>query len=393
MKVVKWHVVALSGTIVPLVMMWLLCPAISLGQDTNVQKPPMAEDVFKNVQVLRGIPVDEFMDTMGFFSASTGMNCVDCHGEEAGSSWPKYAVDTPLKQTARRMILMMDMINRANFAGRRIVSCYTCHRVGTTPEFIPSLAEQYSVPPPREPYNIAAAASDPAAVRRVLEKYVLALGGVQRLSSLNSFYAKGTYEGFDTEMQKVPAEIFAKAPAQRAVIVHTLDGDTISTFDGRVGWSAGPETLKPVPVLQLSGGELEGAKLDAELSFPARIEQFVGNWVVGDAITIDDADVVPLQGTGANGTPVKFYFDSKSGFLVRQVRYVKSMVGLDPLQIDYSDYRDVAGMKLPFRWVVTWVDNQSTIELSEVHANVQIEATKFGKPSAPVTPKSATPEP
>jgi hypothetical protein len=35
----------------------------------------MSEVAFKNVQVLRGIPVDEFLATMGFMSASTGLNC------------------------------------------------------------------------------------------------------------------------------------------------------------------------------------------------------------------------------------------------------------------------------------------------------------------------------
>ena len=43
-----------------------------------------AEQVFKNVQVLKGIPADEFMATMGFFSASLGISCADCHTLESG---------------------------------------------------------------------------------------------------------------------------------------------------------------------------------------------------------------------------------------------------------------------------------------------------------------------
>ena len=80
----------------------------------------MAEDVFKNVQLLKGISVKEFMDTMGFFSAATGMNCVDCHSAE-NDTLAEYAVDTPLKQTARKMILMVNMLNRGTFGGQRKV--------------------------------------------------------------------------------------------------------------------------------------------------------------------------------------------------------------------------------------------------------------------------------
>src|SRR5205807_8771852 len=67
------------------------------------QKPQVAEDVFKNIQVLKGVPVDEFMSTMGIFSAALGMSCEDCHASN-DSKWENYALDTsPRKQTARRM--------------------------------------------------------------------------------------------------------------------------------------------------------------------------------------------------------------------------------------------------------------------------------------------------
>src|SRR5438876_6973087 len=91
------------------------------------EKPLMAEDVFKNVQVLKGIPVKEFMNTMGFSSASTNLNCIDCHSPQS-ESLEGYAIDTPLKQTARKMINMVNALNKTNFGGQRKVTCYTCHR-------------------------------------------------------------------------------------------------------------------------------------------------------------------------------------------------------------------------------------------------------------------------
>src|ERR1700724_1327865 len=85
------------------------------GQAAPDSKPLMVEDVFKNVQVLKGIPVNQFMDTMGFFSASLGLNCTYCHVTESLGNWEKFAEDVPLKRTARRMILMVNAINKDNF--------------------------------------------------------------------------------------------------------------------------------------------------------------------------------------------------------------------------------------------------------------------------------------
>src|SRR5580765_8603169 len=75
------------------------------GQAAPQEKPLLAEQVFKNVQVLRGMSVNEFMETMGFFAASLNANCTTCHGQDSGGSWDSYASDKiPQKQTARRMI-------------------------------------------------------------------------------------------------------------------------------------------------------------------------------------------------------------------------------------------------------------------------------------------------
>ena len=83
------------------------------------QKPLLSDAVFKNVQLLKGIPVGEFMDTMGFFSASIGSNCVHCHVDDSLTHWEKFAEDVPRKQTARRMIRLVDAINKANFGGQK----------------------------------------------------------------------------------------------------------------------------------------------------------------------------------------------------------------------------------------------------------------------------------
>jgi outer membrane lipoprotein-sorting protein len=361
------------------------------GQGAPAQKPLLAEDAFKNVQVLKGIPVNQFMEAMGFFSASLGQSCEYCHEMPTGT-WQDYAIDNAHKKMARKMILMMNAINQTNFAGRRVVTCYTCHNGGEQPKVTPTLAGVYAAPPPDDPDETPLGQA-PAGITadQVLDKYLQALGGTQRLEGLTSFIAKGTNVGYGDQAYERPVEIFAKAPDQRATVIHTVTGDNTTTYDGRTGWVAAPETNAPVPVMALTGTDLDGARLDAMLSFPAQIKQAPGGWRAGAPATIDNREVQVLQGT-AGGHPVRLFFDKESGLLVRLLRYTDSSVGLNPTQIDYSDYREVAGVKTPFKWTVTWLDGTSAFTLSDVQANAAIAAAKFAKPAPPTAPsKPATP--
>jgi photosynthetic reaction center cytochrome c subunit len=357
---------------------WLVCVALARAQSATQERPPLAEEVFKNVRVLRGIPVDEFMGTMGIFSAALGFSCEDCHtGSDTG--WDAYALDTsPKKATARRMIQMMGAINQGSFGGRQVVTCYSCHRGSNRPKVTPSLARLYGADNPEEPDDVVTAARGAPPTDQIFDKYLQALGGPQKLAGLTSFVAKGKSQGYGPEGYDRAVEIFAKAPSQRTTIIHTLDGDSTAVYDGKAAWIAGPH--RPVPILTLSGSDLDGARLDAELSFPSRIKQSLTGWRVGVPTTIEDRDVQVVQGTGAGSVLATLYFDQESGLLVRQVRFVGSRVGRLPTQVDYSDYREVAGVKMPFRWTVTWLDGRDSFELSEVQPNVPIDAARFGKP-------------
>ena len=124
-------------------------------------------------------------------------------------------------------------------------------------------------------------------------------------------------------------------------------------------------------------------QLDAELSFPQGSSRRSGAPFPKTAIGQRDDH----QGTSAGGSRTKLFFDKQSGLLLRAVRYTVTIVGIVPTQTDYSDYREVAGVKMPFQWTVTWTDGRSTTELSAVQPNVRMDAAKFAKPA------SASPEP
>jgi photosynthetic reaction center cytochrome c subunit len=346
------------------------------AQAGSPQRPQMSEEAFKNVQLLKGIPVDEFMGAMGLFSAAVSMCCLECHA-------PDWAADTPRKITTRKMIQMVNTINRTNFSGRKVVSCWTCHRQSDRPQVTPTLDVVYGEPIYWAPDDLFLQASGAPSPDKVLDKYIQAVGGAERLTRLTSFVGKGSSTLYGGGF-KSAFEIYVKAPNQRTTIIHQELGDKTLAFDGRSGWLASAVT--PVPVLDLTGGELDGARLDAELSIPGRIKQVLGQWRASSPSSIAGRGVNVLQGTGAGGVVATLYFDEESGLLTRVVRYANSAMGRVPTQIDFADYRDVAGVKIPFKWAFAWVSGRDEIQLSEVQPNVAIDAARFARP-APAVPR------
>jgi hypothetical protein len=343
----------------------------------------MADDVFKNVQVLKGLTVDEFMGTMGLFSAALNVCCGDCH-VGAGGSDPQWDKDVPRKVVARKMIAMVSGINKANFGGAQMVTCWTCHRGSGAPATTPSIDSIYSDPVSTPPDFLPQATSGtktPSATE-ILDKYIQAIGGAANWAKLTSYTAKGTSMLFG-EDKGDPAEISAKAPDQLATLVHEREGDMEREFDGRDAWVLLPLTV--VQEYQLHASALEGGKLDAQMAFPGNIKTFFPTWRVSYPTTIDGRDIYVVQGSrpvagGTGNFIATFYFDQKTGLLRRLVRYAGSVMGRVPTQYDYSDYRPVAGVLLPFKWTFGWVSGREDYVLTEVQPNAPVDQSKFAKP-------------
>jgi hypothetical protein len=138
--------------------------------------------------------------------------------------------------------------------------------------------------------------------------------------------------------------------------------------------------LTVIELYPLNGSALEGAKLDGQLSFPAGIRQSLTNWHVSYPATIDGRDVYAVQGSGGAGVVATFYFDKQSGLLKRVIRYVTTAMGRVPTQWDYSDYRPVAGVMIPFKFTYAWISGREEYALTDVQPNVPIDAAIFGKP-------------
>ena len=357
-----------------------LVTALPFGGSAFAQAPKqqMSEEAFKNIQVLKGIPVDEFMGTMGLFSAALNVCCGDCH-VGAGGSDPKWeADDKPEKRTARRMVTMVNNINKENFGGAQMVTCWTCHHGSTFPSSTPPIDSIYSDPTnvPPDVLPAAPASLGQPTAEQILDKYIQALGGAANVAKLTSYTEKGTSHLFG-EAANDPAEIYAKAPDHLATVVHQREGDLARTYDGKEAWVMLPLTV--TSEYQLHASMLEGAHLDAQLAFPGGLKQMFKNWKVGYPTTLDGRDVSVIQGSN-QGLLATFYFDKQTGLLTRMIRTANSAVGRVPTQIDYSDYRPVAGVMMPYKWTFGWVSGREEYVITEINPNAPVDEAKFARP-------------
>jgi photosynthetic reaction center cytochrome c subunit len=369
-----------SKLFVTTAMAWL--GAVPFGVILSAQTPvlPTAKSgtYFKNVKALTDIPVDEFMGTMGLFSAALSYCCGDCH-IGAGGDNPQWASDkNPRKVIARQMTTMVAKINKENFGGGNRVTCWTCHRGSPAPSVTPPIDTIYGEPLAFPPDIIPAAVQGSGALTsdQIFDKYLKALGTTQAISALQSYSTKGTSHLFG-ETREDPFEQYAKAPGQFMTIVHQRGGDLSRSFNGQNAWVMLPLTV--VPEFELSPSAREGGKLDAELAFPSNIKQWFPTWKVGFPANIEDKPQDVLQGS-AKGILATFYFDKQTGLLTRVIHYADSAVGRVPTQIDYSDYRPVAGVMMPFKWTYNWVSGREEYTMTDAQPNVTIDAAKFGRP-------------
>jgi len=328
-----------------------------------------AEQAFKNIQVLKGTPADQIFPAMQFIAASLGVECEFCHVQGKFD-----ADDKPAKKTARQMIVMTLAINKDSFNSRKEVTCYSCHRGAHDPVGTPPVLTSDAAPEHAEPAPAASSGAQPTA-DQILEKYVAAVGGAEALHKITSRVSKGKiiFGGHET-----PIELFAKAPDKRMSITHSASGDSITAFDGQAGW-LGNTGRAP---REMSAQENEAAKLDADFYFPTHIKEIFSGFRVGRPDKIGDQQAYTLICMRQGQPPVRLYFDQSSGLLLRQIRYADTPVGRNPTQIDYADYREVDGVKVPFRWTLARVNGRFTIQIEEAKQNVPIDDAKFVKPAA-----------
>jgi len=341
--------------------------------------PKKAEEQFKNIQVLKGIPADQLIPAMQFITASLGVECEFCHVEGA-----REKDDKKTKQTARKMMAMMFAINKDDFEGRREVTCNSCHRGSSKPVGIPAVMGEEPMPAMAEAKKVEEKKSEGAEAKeasapngdQLIDKYLQAAGGAAAIGKTTSRVMKGTITFGD---RNVAIDIYSKDPDKRISFTHTPDGDSVTAFDGHDGWLGNPGR----PAREMHGSELDAAAMDADLHFAVHLKEMFSDAQMQGTERVDGRDAYLVIGQREGKPPLRLYFDEQSGLLVRLVRYGDTPLGLMPTQIDYADYRDAGGVKIPFRWTLARPSGRFTIQVSEVKENVPVDDAKFVKPPAP----------
>jgi hypothetical protein len=344
---------------------------------------------FKNIKVLKDVPVEQFIPAMQFISASLGVECQFCHVQDAFEKDDKKP-----KQTARKMMEMMFAIDKDNFEGHRAVTCNSCHRGSLHPAAIPAVmgaiagnespapvavTAHGAAPLPKDEAEEAKKEADDPSADALMEKYVKAVGGSTAIDKIASRAMKGTITFGD---RNVPIDIYAKDPDKRISYTHTPDGDSVTAFDGHQGWLGFPGR----PPREMHGPDIDGASIDADLHFASHLKSMFSKAEVHGTENIEGHEAYRVVGDRSDKPPLELYFDEQSGLLLRLVRFAETPLGLLPTQIDYADYRDAGGVKIPFRWTLARPSGRFTIQATEVKVNVPVDDAQFARPAMPDNP-------
>jgi photosynthetic reaction center cytochrome c subunit len=337
-----------------------------------------AEQVYKNIQVLKGTPAEQLNQSMHLIKGAVGLDCEECHDEKDRSLDTKQP-----KAVARKMMQMVLDLNKNSFDGKQTVTCYTCHRGSPNPANVPllpleELEETSKVPLP--------------SVDQILAKYVDALGGQQAIRKITSRVITGT-QYLPTGpggIVPTPANIERDLKAPNLVVnIYSTAAYAISDgFDGKTSWSQ-----------DMRGRVAEALKIDqararrsADFYEPINLKQEYATLEVQGVKRVNGRDAYLVVGTPQGDLPEQLYFDTATGLLLRKQTALPTPAGDSPFQVNYEDYRDTgSGVKFPYLIIMypaatrTELAPTATIRVTKVQDNVPIDGAKFTKPA----PKAA----
>jgi hypothetical protein len=353
------------------------------------------EQTRKNIQVLKGLPESQLFPEMNFISTSLGVQCGFCHVSKGKdpktgfTNWVWESDDKEEKKTARDMMRMVLAVNGGNFGlSRGDVTCYTCHRGQMHPQGMPTLplaASGHEPPPPgATPTPAPGAAGEHGApggaadaqptVQQVYDKYLAALGGQAAVSKFQTQVLKGNVA--QSQNRNATFELTMKSPDKYLLAVESPQGSMRRGLSGASGWMAGPRGARA-----LSASELAEARHVVDIFglvkfTPSPTMRVVGRRKVGDR------DAVVVADRPSEGVQRRYFFDAETGLLTRVVTLTDALLNQLPEQVDFEDYRDVDGAKVPFVVRVSAIDtfNSYTRTLTEVRHGVPVEDKLFDMP-------------
>ena len=355
------------------------------------QQPSMAgktaEQVYKNIKVLKGTPADQLNLSMHLVEGELGVDCTFCHVDHDPMHFPLD--DNKRKDTARKMMQMVMDINKSNFDGKQVVTCYTCHQghpdpVSTLVLPLPAAVDSFIGLEEEKPVTPALPTVD-----QILDKYIQALGGQQALRGVTTRAITATQDLSSGPGGKIPLpaqiERYQKAPNLSLTIEHVAAGTLAEGFDGKTAWA---QNLKGV-VTDI-GPAVDQARAHRNADFyidSLNLKQQYTKMEVTAAKRVNGRDAYEVVGYPASDSPEQLYFDTLTGLLLRKHSVLPSPLGEAPFQIDYDDYKETSsGLRFPFTMRMTPATSRtepsthSTIHVQSVQDNPPVDEAKFARP-------------
>jgi hypothetical protein len=329
------------------------------------------EKTKKNIQVLTGLPSSQLGGVMDYFATSLGVRCNHCHVIDS-TGWQTEKDDKQPKKTARKMIQMVMDLNNKNFGGRKVVTCYTCHRGSTEPTKLIPLPQASAKPRPPAETGVPSYPS----VEQVLGMYEQALGGTDAMKKITSRVSKGV--SIDEQGREAPVEIIQTNSGKYSTSTTMRDGGQMThTLNGSLAWMVSPRGAR-----ELSPPEMEYFKANSQFFPLPEMRGMSKNMHISTITTIRDTRAYLLEAPVDEHTTERYYIDSAKGLLLRKESIMHTLIGDIPEQTDYSDYRTVDGVTVPFMIQTAAVDPRdgSTEKYTSITHNGPIDEKIFVMP-------------
>ncbi len=334
---------------------------------------PKAEQRFKNIQVLKGMPAAQLDPAMDVMSGSLGVGCDYCHVERHDGPPAMDKDDKQAKRTARKMIVMMQKINHDYFDGDRVVTCATCHNGRPEPRNVPPLERVAS----DKGEGQGGAKPSALTVEQVLEKWLQASGGAAAWGKVRTRAAKGTISGFGP--QPFGVETMQAAPEKQRFTLTMPRGKFEQAWDGAQGWRAFGGRAQPLD-------DVDATRREAQLAPPLTLAKLLTGLKVSHDTPLEKGTAHVIEGRQGDAH-VRLWFDTNTGLLARMIVRHPTPVGDLVSQVDYGDYRVVDGVKLPFLETIRTGGEKRTQTWTEMKHNVKIVPDAFAPPKASAPPQ------
>ncbi len=158
--------------------------------------------------------------------------------------------------------------------------------------------------------------------------------------------------------------------------VATKYGEYVVTegFDGKTAWKRGNKD-----VIELKTDEIEQIKRESQIFANPNLKVIYPKMEFRFVDKLDGREVYMVSATTAENQRERLYFDTQTGLLVRRISGTPTILGFFQYQVDYTDYKDFGGVKLPTVIKFAVPNISWTRKVLEVKNNVPIDDAKFNQ--------------